>query len=162
MDLVYRAISIVSVILTVAMSIVMLVTLRRERRIGALSLLISAAISLVMLPLFAMLSGARLNLLVGVPLFILGLLVGTIRGFTTRLAYRGGQVVGKHALLFLVGWALSLILAQVVALAGALLVISVGLMPLYLSTGTQVAMSGTLFLRRLLLRRPPQMGQGGR
>jgi hypothetical protein len=154
MDTIYRLISLLSIGLTVVLIIVMLLTFRKERRIGAFSLLISIFLSLIMLPVFIGLSGARLNLLIGLPLLIIGLLIGTLRGFATRLTYKGGHVVGKHSLWFLAGWGVSLVLAQLLALAGSTILASVGLMPIYLSTGTQIGITGNLLLRRLFLRAP--------
>jgi hypothetical protein len=154
METIFRAISFIGLVVSIAMTVVMFVTLRKERRIGALALLMSLAISLIMLPIFTLLTGARVRPLISVPLFVLGLVVGGLWGFTTRLAYRGEHVVGKRSLLFLLGWALSLILAQVVTLAGSALLTSVGILPMVLSTGTQVGMTCNLLLRRLFIRRP--------
>ena len=154
MDTIYRLISLLSVGLTVVLVVVMLLTFRKERRIGAFSLLLSAFLSLIILPVFILLSGARLNLLIGLPLLMIGLLVGVLRGFATRIYHSGGQVVGKHSLWFLAGWGISMVLAQLLALAGSRLLAAVALMPMYLSTGTQVGISGNLLLRRLFLRAP--------
>jgi len=154
MDTIYRLISLLSLGLTVVLIIVMLLTFRKERRIGALALLISTALNLIMLPVFIGLSGARLNLLIGLPLLILGLLIGTLRGFATRLTYRDGHVVGKRSLWFLAGWGLSIVLAQLLVLAGSTILASLGLIPMYLSTGTQIGINGNLLLRRLFLRAP--------
>ncbi|MBN1249393.1 MAG: hypothetical protein JXC32_17160 [Anaerolineae bacterium] len=154
MDAILRFVGLLSTALSIALVIVMLLTFRRERRIGALSLLLSGALSLIMLPVFVLLSGARLNLLVAVPLLLLGMLIGSLRGFTTRLSWRGDHIVARHSVWFLVGWAISLILAQLLVLIGSALAAAVGLMPLCLSTGTQVAIAGNLLLRRLLMRPP--------
>jgi hypothetical protein len=55
---------------------------------------------------------------------------------------------------FLLGWGGSLVLAQVLNMFGSALLASIGLMPLFLSTGTQLGINGNLFLRRLLMRPP--------
>jgi len=154
MDIIYRMISLLSIGLTVVLVVVMLLTVRKERQIGVFSLLLSAVLSLIMLPVFIGLSGARLSLLIGLPLLMIGLLVGVLRGFATRIYTRGGHVVGKHSLWFLTGWGLSMVLAQLLALAGSTLLAAVALMPRYLSTGTQVGITGNLLLRRLFLRAP--------
>lgn len=154
MDTIYRLISLLSVGFTVVLIVVMLLTFRKERRIGAFSLLISAALSVITLPVFILLSGARLNLFIGLPLLMIGLLVGVLRGFATRLYYRGDHVVGKHSLWFLAGWGLSMVLAQLLTLAGSRLLAAVALMPMHLSTGTQIGITGNLLLRRLFLRAP--------
>ncbi len=155
MDTIFRLIGFLSAVFTVAMTILMLFTFRKERRVGLFAPLLSAVLSLVMLPVFILLSGARLNPLLAIPLFAFGLLIGFLRGLTTRLYYKGGQVVGRNSMLFLLGWGGSLVIAQLLNLLGSALLASVGLMPLFLSTGTQVGMNANIFLRRLMMRPPP-------
>jgi hypothetical protein len=155
METILRLIGFLGVVLTVAMTVLMLFTFRRERTISTFSPFLSAVLSLVMLPVFILLSGARLNLLLAIPILALGLLIGFLRGLTTRLTYKDGQVVGRHSLFFLLGWGGSLVLAQLLNLFGSALLASVGLVPLFLSTGTQVGMNGNVFLRRLMMRPPP-------
>ena len=155
METILRLIAFLGAVFTVAMTVLMLFTFRKERRISTFSPLWSAVLSLVMLPVFILLSGARLNLLLAIPILALGLLAGFLRGLTTRLTYKDGQVVGRNSRLFLLGWGGSLVLAQLLNLFGSALLASVGLMPLFLSTGTQVGMNGNVFLRRLMMRPPP-------
>jgi hypothetical protein len=154
---IFRLIGLLSAAFTLVMTVLMLFSFRRERRISSLSPLLSAALSLVILPVFILLSGARLNLLLGIPILALGLLIGLVRGLTTRLYYKDGQVVGRNSMVFLLGWGGSLVLAQVLSIFGSALLASVGLMPLFLSTGTQVGMNGNIFLRCLLMRPPPSV-----
>jgi len=155
MDLLYRVISLLAILFTGAMTLVMLFTYRRPRQVRVLALLLSLLLSLIALPLFIWLSGARLNLWLGVPAFVLGLVVGTIRGLTTRLSYEGGQVVARRSWLFLLGWGASLVLAQALAMAGSALLAAAGLIPLYLATGTEVGIQANLLLRRIFLRPSP-------
>jgi len=155
METILRLIAFLGAVFTVAMTVLMLFTFRKERRISTFSPLWSAVLSLVMLPVFILLSGARLNLLLAIPILALGLLAGFLRGLTTRLTYKDGQVVGRNSRLFLLGWGGSLVLAQLLNLFGSALLASVGLMPLFLSTGTQVGMNGNVFLRRLMMQPPP-------
>ena len=155
MEIIFRLIAFLSAVFTLAMTVLMLFTFRKERRISTFSPLWSAVLSLVMLPVFILLSGARLNLLLAIPILALGLLAGFLRGLTTRLTYKDGQVVGRNSRLFLLGWGGSLVLAQLLNLFGSALLASVGLMPLFLSTGTQVGMNGNVFLRRLMMQPPP-------
>lgn len=155
MDTILRLIGFLGAGLTAAMTVLMLFTFRQERPISTFSPFLSAVLSLVMLPVFILLSGAWLNLLLAIPILALGLLVGFLRGLTTRLTYKDGQVVGRNSLLFLLGWGGSLVLAQLLNLFGSVLLASVGLMPVFLSTGTQVGMNGNVFLRRLMMQPPP-------
>jgi len=146
--------SLLSILFTVAMTVVMVVTLRKERRIGAFAQLVSAGVGLLMVPIYSALSGARLRPMFALPLLALGLLVGFLRGFATKLTWRGKVVMGRHSVWFLAGWSVSLVLAQLLTLMGSAVLASLGLLPMVLSTGTQVGMAGNLFLRRLFLRKP--------
>lgn len=154
MESILRGIGFLSALFTVAMTFLMLLTFRKERRIGALSPLISAALTLLLLPGFILLSGARLNLLVGLPILAVGLAIGFLRGMTTRLYYKDGEVVGRNSMLFLLGWGGSLVLAQLLSMGGSPLLASIGLIPAFLSTGTQVGMNGNIFVRRLMMAPP--------
>jgi hypothetical protein len=93
MDLAWRVVNMLGVLLTAAMTLALLFTYRVPRRIAVLPLLLSTALSLIALPVFAWRSGARLNPWLGVPAFLLGLGISAIRGLTTWLSYQGRQVV---------------------------------------------------------------------
>jgi hypothetical protein len=155
MDTIFRLIAFLGALFTLAMTVLMLFIFRKERRINAFSPFLSAVLSLVLLPIFVLLSGARLNLLLAVPILALGLLIGSLRGLTTQLYYQDGQVVGRDSRLTLLGWGGSLVLAQLLNLFGSAFLASLGLIPLLLSTGTQVGMNGNVFLRRLMMPPPP-------
>ena len=60
-------------------------------------------------------------------------------------------------MLFLLGWGGSLVLAQLLNMFDSVFLASVGLMPVFLSTGTQAGMNGNIFLRRLMMRPPPSV-----
>ena len=152
MDIAWRVINLFGIVFTAAMTVVMLFTYRVPKRIAVFPLLLSILLSLVALPTFVWLSGARLSLWIGVPAFLLGLVIGAIRGLTMRLSYESGQVVGRRSSLFLLGWGGSLVVAQALAMAGSALLASAGLIPLYLTTGTEVGVQANLLLRRLLWR----------
>jgi hypothetical protein len=160
MDGILRFLNLLMVLFTGAMTIVMLFTFRKERPIGRFSALWSAGLSLLILLTFVLLSGARLDLLLGVPVFGLGLVVGFLRGLATRLYAKDGQVVRRNSLFFLLGWGSSLALAQLFAMLDSALLASVGLLPLVLTTGTQVGLEGNIFLRRLMMRTPPPAAGG--
>jgi hypothetical protein len=149
MNLIFRLVAVLSVVFNLAVVVLMLVTFRKERRIGVLSLLLSLVLSGMILFAFILLSGARLRWIFAVPGLFLGLVVGLVGGALTRLYRREGDIVGRYSLLLLVGWGGSLLLSQVLNLFGSATLSAVGLIPLYLSTGTQVGMNLSLFARRL-------------
>lgn len=160
MDSVFRFLNLLAVVFTAVVTVVMLFTFRKERPIGRFSALWSAGLSLVILFAFVLLSGARLNRLLAVPVFGLGLLVGFLRGLATRLYARNGQVVRRNSLFFLLGWGGSLALAQLFAMLDSAVMASVGLLPLVLTTGTRVGLEGNIFLRRLMMRTPSSTAGG--
>ena len=63
--------------------------------------------------------------------------------------------MGRNPQLFLLGWGESLVLLQLLNMLCSALLSAVGLTPVLLSTGTQVRMNGSIFLRRMMMRRPP-------
>ena len=154
MDTIFRLIGLLAALFTVASTAFMLLTFRKERPIGAVSPIVAMALSLAMLPIFMFLSGARLNLLLAAPALAIGLVLGILRGQATRLHYRDGEVMGRHSLFFLLGWGASLALNQGLNLLGSALLASAALLPLFLSTGTQVGINANLFLRRLVVQPP--------
>ena len=148
METILRLIAILTAVLTFGMTVLMLFTFRKERRIGRFSPLVSAALSLLMPPVFMLLGGARVNPLLGVPILAVGLVVGFMRGMVTKLTYRDGQVMGRNSMLFLLGWGGSLAAAQLLNSLGSTVLASAGLLSVFLSTGTQVGINANLFLRR--------------
>ncbi len=152
---IWRIVTLISSALAVAATIAMVVTYRRERRISAGSLVPSIVISAAMLPVYAWVSGVKANLLLASLAVVVGLLVGMVRGLGTRLHYQNRQVMGRHSLLFLLGWGLSYALSAAVNLLGSVLASAVGLLALCLSTGTQVGLNGWLLVRCLTLRPSP-------
>jgi len=151
MDSVLRLVGCLFTLLTVAMTLAMVLTFRKERRIGLFAPLISGLLSLVLLPIFIALSGASLNLCIGLPILILGGVLGYLRGQTTKMYYKDSEVVGRASIFFLLLWGVSLILAQFLNIVGSVLLSAIGLIPLFFSTGTQVGLNANIFLRRLLL-----------
>ena len=148
MDTILSLLNLVCAAFTIALVIVMLITFRKPRVIGRFTPLLSILISLLLLGVFWLLSGAHLPWLVAVPLFALGLGLGGVIGFTARLYPQGGRVMGRHSWLFLAGWGASLVLAQLLAWTGWPLAASLGLAPLVLSTATNTGREAALLLRR--------------
>lgn len=64
--------------------------------------------------------------------------------------------MGRHSLFFLLGWGGSLALGTLLNLFGSALLASLGLLPLFLNTGTQVGINANIFLRRLIMQPSPE------
>jgi hypothetical protein len=165
MDLVWQIVTVLSSALTVVGTIVIVFTYRRERTLRARDLVLNVAISIVMLATFALLTRPGVRPLLASTALLLGLGIGLVRGLFTRLALRGGQVVGRHSLLFLLGWGLSYALAAALNLLGSALASAAGMLALCLSTGTQIGLNGWLLIRCLTLRPaavpPPSLPERG-
>jgi hypothetical protein len=155
MDLILQIVTVLGAVFTLVMTAWMVISFRKERPIGVLPTLISVVVSLVLLPVLVLLTGVRLNPLMALPLLAQGLMLGGLQGFTTRLYRRAdGRVMGKRSWLFLLGWGGSLALVQVLNLLDSALLASLGLVPMVLTTGTQVGADATILLRRLRMRSP--------
>lgn len=155
----YTIISILTSLFAVVMTIVMLFSFRKPRRITALSSLSSAMISFIMPVIFLAISGVKPDLRLALPFFSFGLLLGFLRGLTMELEFVGDQVVGRHSILFLLMWGLSLALNQALSTLDLTILLAVGLVALFLSTGTQVGFYGILAVRRLAML-PPELDTG--
>ncbi len=147
----WQWITLLSSVLTGGATIAMLVAFRRDRRIGVGSLSLSIAISVVALLAYVLISGARTSWIAAVAALALGLAIGSVRGLTTRLSWRDGQVVGRNSWLFLLAWGCSYAIAHLLNLFHLPLLSSSGLILLCLSTGTQVGVNANILIRRLLL-----------
>jgi len=154
---IFQVISLAGLVITIVLTIVMLLTFRKPRPIGAWSKLLSILLSLTILAAFILLSGARLNPLLSLPILVLGLIVGLLRGAFVQLSIRDGKVVARGSWLFLLGWGVSLALAQLLNTLGSSGWSSVGLMPVFLSTGTTIGLDATLLLRRVFTPRTPRV-----
>jgi hypothetical protein len=69
-------------------------------------------------------------------------------------------VIGRNSILFLILWGLSLALSQLLGLFGSPLLASLGLIPVFFTTGLQAGLFGHLFLRRLIMGRKGKARKG--
>lgn len=143
----------VGLVLTLGATVAAVVTARAPRRLTAGSALLSALLAAALLPLFLLLSGTRLNVAIAVPALVAGGIVGLIRGATARLSASGGQVWVRLGGCYALLWGASLLVAQIALVLGSLLWTALGLIPLYLATGSEVAYHATLLVRRAFRRR---------
>jgi hypothetical protein len=105
-----------------------------------------------LLPLVLLLSGARLNPAIGFSALVVGGILGLIRGTTAQLSASSGQVWIQRGGCYALLCGSALLAAQVGLLLGSLLWAALGLIPLYLATGSEVAYHLTTLLRRAFLR----------
>jgi hypothetical protein len=139
----------IGLVLTLGATIATVVTTRAPRRLSAGSALLSALLAAGLLPLFLLLGGVRLNIAIAVPALVVGGIVGLIRGTATRLTAHEGQVWAQVGGCYALLWGASLLVAQVALVLGSPLWAALGLIPLCLATGSEVAYHATLLVRRL-------------
>ncbi len=134
-------------------TVLSLINYRKPRKITVLSTFLSGLISTLSLAVMTFLGGMSLNLELGLPLFMIGVLLGFLRGITVKLRWENGLVIGRNSWLFLILWGLSLALSQLLGMLGSPLLASLGLIPVFFTTGLQGGFYGILFLRRLIMGR---------
>ncbi len=157
MAAILRGINFIGLILTAVLTVYMIVTFRKPHPVSAWGKLLSIAISLATLFFFLLVSGATLNLWVGLPLLLIGGLLGFIRGLTLRFSVQDQQVIARGTWLFLLVWGGSWVVALLFNFYGWKLLSAFGLMPVFFSTGTRLGLDGILLIRRIVFhfRSPP-------
>jgi len=133
------------------MTIFSVVTMRKPRKISVLSTLISGIIALLALLSTVYLGGLQVNPLLALPALLLGLLFGFMRGQLVKFSLVGKQVIGRNSILFIILWGFSLGTSLLLGLLDWPLLASLGLIPVFTSTGLQIGFYVNLFLRRVVI-----------
>jgi len=137
-----------SSVMVLVLTVVSALTLRKPRKISVLGTLLSGVISALSLIVIVFLGGMRLNLLLAVPALLLGMLLGFVRGQMVKFSMLGKQVIGRNSILFIILWGASLGISLLLGLLNSPLLASLGLVPVFFSTGLQLGYYANLFLRR--------------
>jgi len=143
----------IGVTIVLASTVLLVAAGRKPRPINPLPVLGSAMWSLAVLPIFVLVSGARIHPLVAGACLTLGALAGLVRGLTARLTPGQGPVWARLSGVSTLLWGVALALAQLLAIRGSAVWAALGLIPLYLTTGSEFVFYIILFLRRLLVRK---------
>ena len=147
----FRLLAAGGVLLTVLSVAAMLRSARRATAVSIKAQILSMAISLLSVVVFAFLLGARLGPLVSIFALLLGGMVGTVWCFTTRLRLEDGVVRRHGSLLYLAFWALVFVAQQALAVVlGRVPAVGMGL--LLFGTGIVLGQCATLVARTALLR----------
>jgi hypothetical protein len=139
-------------VFAVVTTILSLLKYHKPRRITLSSAFLSGLIALLALAVMIFLGGLRIQPVLGLPLIILGLLLGFLRGQAVSLTFADKIVIGRNSPLVLFLWGISLAVSIFLGLLGSPLLASLGLIPVVFSTGLQLGYYGNLFLRRLFMR----------
>lgn len=149
MDTILRLVILFSAAITFIVTILGVWSIRKARVFGVLHLLIGLLVSLITLPLYMLLSGLRLNLVVVFFAYLLGIMLGILSGTSAKMSRQGNIVVGKYSATGLMLWGASLTLSIICNLLPSILLVVIGLLPVCLTSGIQVGNHTTLFIRRL-------------
>lgn len=160
MNAIFTVLGTLGSVFAAVMTALSMINYRKPRKITTLSIFLSGLISLLSLAAMVWLGGMRLASYLSAPLFMIGLLLGYLRGAGVKLNWENGQVIGRNSILFLILWGLSLALSQLLGLFGSPLLASLGLIPVFFTTGLQAGLFGHLFLRRLIMGRKGKTRKG--
>ena len=148
MSLLMTLLGIFSSMILFVLTIVSIFTLRKPRKITVLGTLLSGVIAGLSLLVIVVLGGMRLNLLVALPILLLGMLLGFVRGQMVKFSPLGKFIIGRNSVLLAVLWGASMGVSLLLGLLGWSLLASLGLMPVVLATGLQLGYNANHFLRR--------------
>jgi hypothetical protein len=149
MELLFKVIGYASVLVIAASFFFMALHLRRNTRLRPAGLIVPALMSLLILAVYVLLTGAQGFSPVSALLAALGLGTGVIWSRTTRLSFRGGAVYARRSVWYLAVWALSIIIMQLMAVTSEAELLPYGISAVYFSTGLAVGMNTSLLLRGL-------------
>lgn len=153
MEILIRIFNYIILGLLIILTVVMLLTFRKPRVIGKFTPLLSFLISFLILVLIIILSGARLNPLLFVPIFCIGVMVGLLYGISMKLYIFNKHVIGKQSWLFLLCFGISLVVTHLLIMTTNKLYASLGLIPLIFSVGTVFGREVSIFVRRIRMQK---------
>ena len=148
MDVVFKIIGWLSIPLLIFSVWMMIRTLKKERTITILRLLLQVAIGMVMLIVYVVFLKVSPPTTWSWGLIVVGLLIGLFQSRTTSMWVDQGKVLGKRSVWFLVVWAAAFSITQLLALMGQSVAASYGLLTVYLATGLSVGANFGLMIAR--------------
>jgi hypothetical protein len=151
MAILLNIVTVIFSVLILVLTVLRLSSYTKPKKFNLTSIFSSIALSLGTLVVFLLVSGARLNLWIGIVLFILGGMWGVIRGLTIKMYRQEGDVIVRNAALSLIGYGGSMALSSLMNSFDSALLAALGLIPLFMSTGTSVAIKLTVLVRRMLM-----------
>jgi hypothetical protein len=161
MDLLFKGLNLTCSGFAFILIIFAVIKFRKERLFKPLTLASSAVLSTVILPIYLVISGIRLNFLLGFLLLIVGLGLGIVSGLTAKIRAGKPGIMGKQSWAAFLIWGLSLIFSILMNLSASSVTSALGVMPLCLTTGIQGSSNMILALRTLKLRHAQPVRAGG-
>jgi len=138
----------------------MIKTLRRPKPVTLRSLIIQIVLPVLVLLVYSLLLHVSVNPALAWPLLAAGLVLGVISGQTTKLNVKKGKVYGQRSVWYLVVWAVTFSVTQLLSLLQRRGIVAVGLATMYFSTGMAIGTNVSFIYRRWRLlsqeeKRPP-------
>ena len=134
----------------------MIKTLRRPKPVTFPSLVIQIALPVLVLLVYSLLLHVSVNPALAWPLFAAGLVLGVISGQTTKLNVNKGKVYGQRSVWYLVVWALTFSVTQLLSLMQRRGIVALGLATMYFSTGLAIGTNVSFMYRRWRLLSKPE------
>jgi hypothetical protein len=147
----FRLLSAIGMLLTVVSVAAMLISARRAKTVSIRAQLVSMAISVLSVSVFAGILGARVGWILGPVALLAGGVAGIVWCFTARVSLEGNVVRRQGGVAYLALWAALFASQQLLAAAlGRPPAVGMGL--LLFGTGLVLGQSATLVLRAFALR----------
>lgn len=148
LDVVLRAIGFLSVPMLVVSIVFMIKNLRRAHPVRPKGLALQTATPLAVFVVYALLLSLDPPKLASGVLLMVGLGLGIVSSMTTHLGLERGQVIGQRNIWYLVAWAVTFSITQLLAVFARSEYAAWGFTTLYFSLGLTLGTNGTLLVRR--------------
>jgi len=137
----------VSLAISIILILRMLRTYRRVRSVSRKSCVIAIAFPIATLLVYSVIIGSSLPSIALSPLFAFGLALGVWQGRKTKVWVENGRPQAQNTIWFLVVWALSYTLMQVLVQLGNRLSLNIGIGTMLASTAIAVGSQGLILIR---------------
>lgn len=148
LDVVLRIIGALSVPLLVVSIFFMIKNLRRASPVRPKGLALQTLSPLLVFVVYALLLSLDPPKIASGALFVLGIGLGVASSLTTRLGLEAGEVIGRRSIWYLVAWAVTFSVTQLLAVFARAEHAAWGFATLYFSLGLTLGTNGTLLARR--------------
>lgn len=148
LNVVLRIVGFLSIPILVVSIILMIKNLRRVSPVRLKGLVFQSFSPLVVFVIYALFLSLDPPRIASGLLFAVGLGLGILSSLTTRLGLARGEVVGQRSIWYLVAWAVTFSVTQLLAVFARSEYVAWGFSTLYFSLGLTLGTTGTLFARR--------------
>jgi len=148
LNVVLRVVGALSVPLLVVSIFFMIKNLRRPYPVLPKGLALQTLAPVLVFVVYALLLSLDPPKIASGALFVVGIGLGVASSLTTKLGLDGGHVIGRRSIWYLVAWAVTFSVTQLLAVFARSEYAAWGFTTLYFSLGLTLGTNGTLFARR--------------